>query len=115
MNDYYFLHRCSNIISFSPPQECSEETSSLDSQQVAGGHVDEVQATPTTGRKKGGRMRHQKSMDEWEILEGLRNDQKCENKPIKHDGYLLKRRKWPMKGWHKVICIFVNQSAAAFT
>lgn len=39
---------------------------------------------------------------EWEILEGLREGQKCETKPDKFEGYLMKRRKWPLKGWHKV-------------
>ncbi|XP_022249828.1 oxysterol-binding protein-related protein 3-like isoform X2 [Limulus polyphemus] len=38
---------------------------------------------------------------EWEILQGLRSGQKWEAKPEKLEGYLLKRRKWPLKGWHK--------------
>ncbi|ESP01675.1 hypothetical protein LOTGIDRAFT_139282, partial [Lottia gigantea] len=38
---------------------------------------------------------------EWDILEGLRDGQKCEDKPDKHQGFLMKRRKWPLKGWHK--------------
>ncbi|XP_035214822.1 oxysterol-binding protein-related protein 3-like isoform X2 [Stegodyphus dumicola] len=38
---------------------------------------------------------------EWEILEGLRDGKKCEVKPGKFEGYLMKRRKWPLKGWHK--------------
>ena len=42
-----------------------------------------------------------KSSNEWEILEGLKDGQKCEDKPVKYDGYMLKRRKWPLKGWHK--------------
>ncbi len=28
--------------------------------------------------------------------------QKCENKPDKYGAYMTKKRKWPMKGWHKV-------------
>ncbi|GBM15569.1 Oxysterol-binding protein-related protein 6 [Araneus ventricosus] len=38
---------------------------------------------------------------EWEILEGLKDGKICETKPEKFEGYLLKRRKWPLKGWHK--------------
>ena len=49
-------------------------------------------------RRKGSR----KSRREWEILEGLRDGQKCAEKPEKYQGFLMKRRKWPMKGWHKV-------------
>lgn len=40
---------------------------------------------------------------EWEILEGLREGQRYENKPQVFTGYLHKKRKWPLKGWHKVI------------
>lgn len=39
---------------------------------------------------------------EWEIMEGLKEGQKFEKKPNKFDGYLHKKRKWPLKGWHKV-------------
>ncbi|XP_054167946.1 oxysterol-binding protein-related protein 6-like isoform X2 [Oppia nitens] len=42
-----------------------------------------------------------KTANEWEILEGLKDGQRCEERPNKFDGYLLKRRKWPLKGWHK--------------
>ncbi|WAR09926.1 OSBL6-like protein [Mya arenaria] len=38
---------------------------------------------------------------EWEIVEGLRDGQKCERLPEKYQGYLSKRKRWPMKGWHK--------------
>ncbi|XP_076446701.1 oxysterol-binding protein-related protein 3-like isoform X2 [Babylonia areolata] len=48
-------------------------------------------------RRKGSR----KSRPEWEIMEGLRDGQKCAEKPDKYQGFLMKRRKWPMKGWHK--------------
>ncbi|XP_070570734.1 oxysterol-binding protein-related protein 6-like isoform X2 [Ptychodera flava] len=37
----------------------------------------------------------------WEIVEGLKEGQKYEKEPEKYDGFLMKRRKWPMKGWHK--------------
>ena len=42
-----------------------------------------------------------KGSNEWEILEGLKDGQKCEERPQKFDGFMLKRRKWPLKGWHK--------------
>lgn len=40
---------------------------------------------------------------EWEILEGLREGQRYDTKPQVFTGYLHKKRKWPLKGWHKVI------------
>uniref|UniRef100_A0A8C7LFC4 Oxysterol-binding protein n=1 Tax=Oncorhynchus kisutch TaxID=8019 RepID=A0A8C7LFC4_ONCKI len=38
--------------------------------------------------------------DSWEIVEGLCVTFNVQE-PQKQDGYMLKRRKWPMKGWHK--------------
>lgn len=39
---------------------------------------------------------------EWEILEGLKDGQRFDRKPDIYTGYLHKKRKWPLKGWHKV-------------
>ncbi|XP_069676380.1 oxysterol-binding protein-related protein 6-like isoform X2 [Periplaneta americana] len=38
---------------------------------------------------------------EWEILEGLKDGQRFDKKPDIFTGYLHKKRKWPLKGWHK--------------
>lgn len=43
---------------------------------------------------------------EWEIVEGLKDGQRYDKKPELFRGYLHKKRKWPLKGWHKV-CGFV--------
>lgn len=40
--------------------------------------------------------------DSWEIIEGLKIGQTHVQKPDKHEGFMLKKRKWPLKGWHKV-------------
>lgn len=40
--------------------------------------------------------------DSWEIIEGLRIGQTHIQRPEKHEGFMLKKRKWPLKGWHKV-------------
>lgn len=42
---------------------------------------------------------------EWEIVEGLKDGQRYDKKPELFRGYLHKKRKWPLKGWHKV-CYF---------
>ncbi|XP_060680573.1 oxysterol-binding protein-related protein 3 isoform X1 [Hemiscyllium ocellatum] len=39
--------------------------------------------------------------DSWEIVEGLRDSMSYIQEPQKQEGYLLKKRKWPLKGWHK--------------
>uniref|UniRef100_G3P0H1 Oxysterol-binding protein n=1 Tax=Gasterosteus aculeatus aculeatus TaxID=481459 RepID=G3P0H1_GASAC len=38
---------------------------------------------------------------DWEIVEGLRGGFSSVLEPQKQEGFMLKRRKWPMKGWHK--------------
>ncbi|RXN08208.1 oxysterol-binding -related 6 isoform X3 [Labeo rohita] len=40
--------------------------------------------------------------DSWEIIEGLKIGQTHVQRPEKHEGFMLKKRKWPLKGWHKV-------------
>uniref|UniRef100_A0A8C5EBL2 Oxysterol-binding protein n=1 Tax=Gouania willdenowi TaxID=441366 RepID=A0A8C5EBL2_GOUWI len=42
-----------------------------------------------------------KTFDSWEIVEGLRGAPANMQEPDRQEGFLLKRRKWPMKGWHK--------------
>ncbi|KAM4705434.1 oxysterol-binding protein-related protein 3 isoform 2-T2 [Rhinophrynus dorsalis] len=39
--------------------------------------------------------------DSWEIVEGLRGSTNYIQEPPKQEGFLLKKRKWPLKGWHK--------------
>ncbi|XP_060579182.1 LOW QUALITY PROTEIN: oxysterol-binding protein-related protein 6-like [Ruditapes philippinarum] len=58
--------------------------------------------TPGKGRIKGRKSRSQRSQrNDWEIVEGLRDGQRFEKVPEKFEGYLSKRKRWPMKGWHK--------------
>lgn len=48
-------------------------------------------------------VNHLCPQDSWEIVEGLRGGGLSNFlEPQKQEGYMLKRRKWPMKGWHKV-------------
>uniref|UniRef100_A0A8D3D1Q7 Oxysterol-binding protein n=1 Tax=Scophthalmus maximus TaxID=52904 RepID=A0A8D3D1Q7_SCOMX len=46
-------------------------------------------------------VNHLCSQDSWEIVEGLRGGFGNVLEPQKQEGFMLKRRKWPMKGWHK--------------
>ncbi|KAL2080436.1 hypothetical protein ACEWY4_024229 [Coilia grayii] len=39
--------------------------------------------------------------DSWEVVEGLRGILGNTQVPNACEGFLLKKRKWPMKGWHK--------------
>lgn len=67
--------------------------SSNDSSNEKPENADSENSVHSYHKSKGG--------NEWEILEGLKDGQRCEEKPNKFDGYLYKRRKWPLKGWHK--------------
>uniref|UniRef100_A0A7N8XG25 Oxysterol-binding protein n=1 Tax=Mastacembelus armatus TaxID=205130 RepID=A0A7N8XG25_9TELE len=46
-------------------------------------------------------INHLCPQDSWEIVEGLRGGFSNVPELQKQEGYMLKRRKWPMKGWHK--------------
>lgn len=52
--------------------------------------------------------------DSWEIVEGLRGAMNCTQEPQKQEGCLLKKRKWPLKGWHKVVKECLSESLMPF-
>lgn len=55
----------------------------------------------TNGETK--QRKHKKrSHSEWEIAGGLREGDVYEEKPMRFDGYLHKKRNPPLKGWHRV-------------
>ena len=37
----------------------------------------------------------------WEVLSNLESGTQYTIRPKKSEGYLAKRRRWPLKGWHK--------------
>uniref|UniRef100_A0A8C0JQX7 Oxysterol-binding protein n=1 Tax=Canis lupus dingo TaxID=286419 RepID=A0A8C0JQX7_CANLU len=45
--------------------------------------------------------KRQKSRLFWEVVEGLRGEMSYTQEPPIQKGFLLKKRKWPLKGWHK--------------
>nr|XP_056713179.1 oxysterol-binding protein-related protein 3 isoform X3 [Euleptes europaea] len=59
-------------------------------------------STSSCSSKQGSRQ------DSWEIVEGLRGAVNYTQEPQKQEGYLLKKRKWPLKGWHKR-CFFLDK------
>ena len=59
----------------------------------------------SVARQHGRLSRRRPVSEEWEILEGLKSGQQFDGgveAPAKFGGYIMKSRKWPMKGWHKV-------------
>ncbi|CAM4519852.1 oxysterol-binding protein-related protein 3 isoform X2 [Caretta caretta] len=69
----------------------SEEKSLGMSQKV----LSPSRSTSSCSSKQGSRQ------DSWEVVEGLRGVMNYTQEPQKQEGYLLKKRKWPLKGWHK--------------
>ncbi|XP_013165676.1 PREDICTED: uncharacterized protein LOC106116396 isoform X2 [Papilio xuthus] len=76
--------------------DCSGETASLsaDSAERA------PRAPPQPARQTKSRGSRRRG-SEWEVLEGLKDGQRFEKRPEVFNGYLHKKRKWPLKGWHK--------------
>ncbi|CAH2056880.1 unnamed protein product, partial [Iphiclides podalirius] len=76
--------------------DCSGETASLsaDSAERA------PRAPPVPTRQTKSRSSRRRG-SEWEVLEGLKDGQRFEKRPEVFNGYLHKKRKWPLKGWHK--------------
>ncbi|KAM6295468.1 oxysterol-binding protein-related protein 7-like, partial [Aegotheles albertisi] len=46
----------------------------------------------------------QQGSESWEVVERGNPGQE----PQRHEGYLLKKRKWPLKGWHKRYFVLEN-------
>ncbi|KAI4887867.1 hypothetical protein NFI96_015086 [Prochilodus magdalenae] len=69
----------------------SEEKSSTMSQKIS---------SPSRSNSSSS-SKHDSRQDSWEIVEGLRGGLGNVQEPEKQEGFMLKRRKWPMKGWHK--------------
>ncbi|XP_051574125.1 oxysterol-binding protein-related protein 3 isoform X2 [Myxocyprinus asiaticus] len=69
----------------------SEEKSSTMSQKIS---------SPSHSNSSSS-SKHDSRQDSWEIVEGLRGRLSNIQEPERQAGYMLKKRKWPMKGWHK--------------
>ncbi|XP_057244734.1 oxysterol-binding protein-related protein 7-like, partial [Malurus melanocephalus] len=50
----------------------------------------------------------QQGSESWEVLEEPRARGSPGQEPRRHEGYLLKKRKWPLKGWHKRYFVLEN-------
>ncbi|XP_051496281.1 oxysterol-binding protein-related protein 7 isoform X2 [Apus apus] len=50
----------------------------------------------------------QQGSESWEVVEEPRVRGSLGQEPQRHEGYLLKKRKWPLKGWHKRYFVLEN-------
>ncbi|CAB3232417.1 unnamed protein product [Arctia plantaginis] len=75
--------------------DCSGETASLSADSG------DRAPRPLPQLPSRGKTRSRRRGSEWEVLEGLKDGQRFEKRPDVFNGYLHKKRKWPLKGWHK--------------
>ncbi|XP_039747041.1 oxysterol-binding protein-related protein 6-like isoform X3 [Pararge aegeria] len=75
--------------------DCSGETASLSADSG------DRSVRPAPPPPRSGKSRSRRRGSEWEVLEGLKDGQRFEKRPEVFNGYLHKKRKWPLKGWHK--------------
>lgn len=79
------------------PNAVTDSDASGDTNSLSADSATEQAQPPPNTRKK-----QRRRSSEWEIMEGLKDGQRFESKPEKFSGFLHKKRKWPLKGWHKV-------------
>ena len=60
-----------------------------------------VSKMDTIDMQKSTKQRNMRKDSKWEILTNLESGTPYNIKPKKMEGMLTKKRKWPMKGWHK--------------
>ncbi|XP_046973476.1 oxysterol-binding protein-related protein 6-like isoform X3 [Vanessa cardui] len=75
--------------------DCSGETASLSADSG------DRSVRPAPPPPRSGKTRSRRRGSEWEVLEGLKDGQRFDKRPEVFNGYLHKKRKWPLKGWHK--------------
>ncbi|XP_061429194.1 oxysterol-binding protein-related protein 6-like isoform X2 [Lethenteron reissneri] len=84
-------------------RDARQSMTSADESPVSAGH-DSILASRLTSAQPSPK----KDAQGWEIIEGLRSGQPDVHKPERHEGFLLKKRKWPLKGWHKRFFVLEN-------
>uniref|UniRef100_A0A493TS51 PH domain-containing protein n=1 Tax=Anas platyrhynchos platyrhynchos TaxID=8840 RepID=A0A493TS51_ANAPP len=50
----------------------------------------------------------QQGSESWEVVEEPRGRGSPSREPLRQEGFLLKKRKWPLKGWHKRYFVLEN-------
>ncbi|KAI1285688.1 Oxysterol-binding protein-related protein 6 [Halotydeus destructor] len=90
-------------LTISSAQQVRRSPLTLSTSDINGADSESLKSSQTNRStlKKVKPVHHHRRSSEWEILEGLKDGQRYDIVPPKFEGFLLKRRKWPLKGWHK--------------
>lgn len=83
--------------------ELSTETNSLSAESNNDNGRSPVKSTPSgLDLHQPAKTKHRRRGAEWEIIDSFKSLQTVDQVPTKLEGFLSKKRKWPLKGWHKV-------------
>ncbi|CAF0886438.1 unnamed protein product [Brachionus calyciflorus] len=92
-------------VSSSGPSSCDDENYDYDEST----NMSAIQRTPNINFiANNNGVKKSKKRAVWELIEGYRDTNAVIQKPKNHEGILLKRRNWPMKGWHKRYFLLVD-------
>ncbi|KAF3694839.1 Oxysterol-binding protein-related protein 6 [Channa argus] len=95
------------ILSVLRPSE-SSDTYNITAGSIMGISIEQPDAMTNDENKYSPLLSEHKEADSWEIIEGLKIGQSNVQRPDKHEGFMLKKRKWPLKGWHKRFFVLDN-------
>ena len=82
--------------------EQSTETNSLSAESNNDNGRSPVKSTPSADRTRRTKGKQRRRGADWEIIDSAKAAISTDQVPDKLEGFLLKKRKWPLKGWHKV-------------
>lgn len=82
--------------------EQSTETNSLSAESNNDNGRSPVKSTPSAERTQRTKGKQRRRGADWEIIDSVKASASSDQMPGKLEGFLLKKRKWPLKGWHKV-------------
>lgn len=80
--------------------EQSTETNSLSAESNNDGKSPVKSASNDNNQRPKGKQRRRGT--DWEIIDSIKVLLSPDQVPSRLEGFLLKKRKWPLKGWHKV-------------
>lgn len=91
--------------------EQSNETNSLSAESNNDNGRSPIKSTGHDYQHHSTKSKQRRRGAEWEIIDSMKV-QYVDQLPEKMEGFLLKKRKWPLKGWHKVcllsIYLYIN-------
>ena len=83
--------------------ELSTETNSLSAESNNDNGRSPVKSTPSGTDVQAAKSKQRRKGAEWEVIDSFKTLRIFDQAPTKLEGFLLKKRKWPLKGWHKVV------------